>query len=121
MSNTITIKKSLAKKDAINDSSSASVLIDNISEECSKISNSFNEIASILNKAVYKKIIDGEDTDKFINLSRKCSSLADRISNKSNTLGLKYEDDEKSILINQLNERIEELEKKINYLIDEED
>ena len=91
-------------------------LIDDIVMNFEIIGKSLNDVESILNKSIYKKIFEGNDIEKVLNLCKDFSFLVDRNLKVSSNLETKYNFSVKDYDINQLNERIDILERKIDLI-----
>lgn len=115
-SNLISISKKIKKRDIYVDSDNMDSLIDNIVMNFEIIGKSLNDVESILNKSIYKKIFEGNDIEKVLNLCKDFSFLVDRNLKVSSNLETKYNFSVKDYDINQLNERIDILERKIDLI-----
>ena len=116
MSNLISISKKIKKRDIYVDSDNMDSLIDDIVMNFEIIGKSLNDVESILNKSIYKKIFEGNDIEKVLNLCKDFSFLVDRNLKVSSNLETKYNFSVKDYDINQLNERIDILERKIDLI-----
>lgn len=115
-SNLISISKKIKKRDIYVDSDNMDSLIDDIVMNFEIIGKSLNDVESILNKSIYKKIFEGNDIKKVLNLCKDFSFLVDRNLKVSSNLETKYNFSVKDYDINQLNERIDILERKIDLI-----
>jgi uncharacterized 2Fe-2S/4Fe-4S cluster protein (DUF4445 family) len=115
-SNLISISKKIKKRDIYVDSDNMDSLIDDIVMNFEIIGKSLNDVESILNKSIYKKIFEGNDIEKVLNLCKDFSFLVDRNLKVSSNLETKYNFSVKDYDINQLNERIDILERKIDLI-----
>lgn len=115
-SNLISISKKIKKRDIYVDSDNMDSLIDNIVMNFEIIGKSLNDVESILNKSIYKKIFEGNDIEKVLNLCKDFSFLVDRNLKVGSNLETKYNFSVKDYDINQLNERIDILERKIDLI-----
>lgn len=115
-SNLISISKKIKKRDIYVDSDNMDCLIDDIVMNFEIIGKSLNDVESILNKSIYKKIFEGNDIEKVLNLCKDFSFLVDRNLKVGSNLETKYNFSVKDYDINQLNERIDILERKIDLI-----
>ena len=115
-SNLISISKKIKKRDIYVDSDNMDSLIDDIVMNFEIIGKSLNDVESILNKSIYKKIFEGNDIEKVLNLCKDFSFLVDRNLKVGSNLETKYNFSVKDYDINQLNERIDILERKIDLI-----
>ena len=115
-SNLISISKKIKKRDIYVDSDNMDSLIDDIVMNFEIIGKSLNDVESILNKSIYKKIFEGNDIEKVLNLCKDFSFLVDRNLKVSSNLETKYNFSVKDYDINQLNDRIDILERKIDLI-----
>ncbi len=115
----ILLNKNIKKKDLYVDSGNMDVLIDDIVMQLEIIENNFSDIASILNKAIYKKIFNGSDVEKVLNLSKDFLTSGGNNLKVSNNLQIKYNSNIKSYELKKLNERIDMLERKIDIITEQ--
>lgn len=115
-SNLISISKKIKKRDIYVDSDNMDSLIDDIVMNFEIIGKSLNDVEFILNKSIYKKIFEGNDIEKVLNLCKDFSFLVDRNLKVGSNLETKYNFSVKDYDINQLNERIDILERKIDLI-----
>ena len=118
------MKKSLKLNDSINgklylDIDNGSKIEKNIEKNLSSVNKTLQNIGSILNKAVYKKLIKGENVKKTVDLAKKTSSLSDTSSKLCNSLNNKYNNDIKDYNIGELDKRIKNLEKKLSLILED--
>ena len=111
--------KNMKKNNLVVNQKNASPLINDMIKQMSVIEDSLNQINNILNKAVYKKVVDGKDIDTFINVGTKCTSTAGSFNKLSTNTEIKFNDSLKKFQIKELNERISNLEDKISLLYNE--
>ena len=89
-SNLISISKKIKKRDIYVDSDNMDSLIDDIVMNFEIIGKSLNDVESILNKSIYKKIFEGNDIEKVLNLCKDFSFLVDRNLKVGSNLETKY-------------------------------
>ena len=109
----------IKKKDLYVDSNNMDILIDDIVMQLEIIENNFSDIASILNKAIYKKIFNGSDVEKVLNLSKDFLTNGNNNLKISNNLQIKYNSNIKDYQLKKLNERIDMLERKIDIITEQ--
>lgn len=115
----ICLNKNIKKKDLYVDSNNMDILIDDIVMQLEIIENNFRDIASILNKAIYKKIFNGSDVEKVLNLSKDFLTNGNNNLKISNNLQIKYNSNIKDYQLKKLNERIDMLERKIDIITEQ--
>ncbi len=111
--------KNMKKNNLVVNQKNALPLINDMVKQMSIIEDSLNQINNILNKVVYKKIVDGKDIDNFLNIGTKCSTTAGNYNKLSTNTEMKFNDSLKKFQIKELNERISSLEDKISILYNE--
>ena len=115
----ILLNKNIKKKDLYVDSNNMDILIDDIVMQLEIIENNFRDIASILNKAIYKKIFNGSDVEKVLNLSKDFLTNGNNNLKISNNLQIKYNSNIKDYQLKKLNERSDMLERKIDIITEQ--
>lgn len=115
----ILLNKNIKKKDLYVDSNNMDILIDDIVMQLEIIENNFRDIASILNKAIYKKIFNGSDVEKVLNLSKDFLTNGNNNLKISNNFQIKYNSNIKDYQLKKLNERIDMLERKIDIITEQ--
>lgn len=110
---TIVLHKNMNKKDLYLDSKKADSCKKNILKQLDIIQKSFDELDSILNKMSMKKTFIDEYNGFSLQCAKKCVSQAQAARSLMMNLESKYNDDQKSILIRELDERISYIEKKL--------
>lgn len=111
--------KNMKKSNLVVNQKNALSLINDMVKQMSIIEDSLNQINNILNKVVYKKIVDGKDIDNFLNIGTKCATTAGNYNKLSTNTEMKFNDSLKKFQIKELNERISSLEDKISILYNE--
>ena len=111
--------KNMKKSNLVVNQKNALPLINDMVKQMSIIEDSLNQINNILNKVVYKKIVDGKDIDNFLNIGTKCATTACNYNKLSTNTEMKFNDSLKKFQIKELNERISSLEDKISILYNE--
>ena len=106
----VILNNKMNNKDLYLDTVHANPLKKNILKQLGVVSQSFEELESIMNKMVLKKMFSEDYNNISIQCSRKCLSQAQISKNLMVSLDSKYNDDVKTILIKDLDERISYLE-----------
>ena len=110
----IVLNDKMNKKDLRLDTSRANPLKKNILKQLGNVSQSFEELESIINKMVLKKMFSDEYNNVSIQCARKCLSQSQISKNLMISFDTKYNDDVKTILIKDLDDRISYLESVIS-------
>ena len=118
-SSVLKLSESMNKKKLYLDSANASTIEKEIERQLTSINKTLNNINSILNKAIYKKMVKGDSSKKFIDLSKKISSNIESSNKLANDLALKFDSDFKDYSIGILDSRISELEKKLSIILND--
>ena len=80
------------------------------------LSKTLNDLESILNKLSLKKAFGDEYNNFAVQCSKKCAAQAQAARSLKENFEFKYNDDQKSILIQELDERISEIEKRLESI-----
>ncbi len=107
----IVLHENMSKKKVSLNFAKAEPLVKNINKQLEVLSKSLTMCESILNKMAIKKMIASDKN--FIQCARKCLSQAQAAKSVLSNLDLKFCDDQKSVLIQELDERISYLEMKM--------
>lgn len=110
---TITLHSRMNKKDLSLDVKKADDLKDNILKQLDIISKSFNEIHSILNRLNMKKYICDGSSGIVVQCAKRCLSQAQAARSLVMNFDAKYNEDQKNLIIEDLNDRIAFLEEKL--------
>ena len=109
----VTLHKNMNRKNLSLDTKKADSLKKNIVKQLDAISKSLDQIEAILNRMAMKKSFQDEYNGFAIQCARKCVSQAQASRSLIMNIDAKYSEDQKSILIQDLDDRISFLEKKI--------
>ena len=82
-------------------------------KQLNDISKAYDKLSDLLNKMSYKKIFTGDYNSVALQCAKNCNIQNDLAKKLIDDIEYKYNDDVKSILINNLDERITYLESKI--------
>ena len=111
--NTVTIHENMNRKKLVIDSTHANPMKNNMLKQLETLEKSFSEMSSLLSKASLKKMFLNNNNSVALQCSKKCMSFSQNAKKIHEDLDIKYNDDIKMSLINDLNERISYLESKI--------
>ena len=103
----------MSKKSLCLDTKKADVMKDNILKQLDIIAKSFNEVHSILNRLNMKKYISDGNTGLVVQCAKSCLSQAQAARALMTNLDAKYNEDQKNLIIEDLNDRIAFLEEKL--------
>ena len=109
----INLNENMSKKNLSLDTKNAEPIKTNVIKQLEIINKSLNELDSILNRLVIKNLLNDEYKSFAIQCSKKCSLQAQAASALQSNIESKYNDDQKTILIQNLDERISFLEERI--------
>jgi hypothetical protein len=88
----------------------------NIDKQLGIIQKTLSELEVTLNRMSMKRLFTDDHHSLSMQCAKKCASQAQSAKSLMANLDLKYMDDEKMILISELDERITEVEKRIAEL-----
>ena len=88
----------------------------NIDKQLGIIQKTLSELEVTLNRMSMKRLFTDDHHSLSMQCAKKCSSQAQSAKSLMANLDLKYMDDEKMILISELDDRITEVEKRIAEL-----
>jgi len=94
----------------------ANILVKDINKQLDNVSLSLHKITILLNHAASLGLVKGARSTAFKGWARKSKSQADNALRIKEKLEVKYNEDVKNYPIKLLDERIAELEKKIQEL-----
>lgn len=104
-------------KDSLNlDESKATPLKNSMMKQFDTIQKSLTNINSYMNKAVSKKVVTGSYANAFKGWAKKCNSQSAAAKKRRTALNTKYSEDVRNYTVKLLDQRIAELEAKINAL-----
>ena len=109
----VSLNQNLNKKKVQLDSKKADSHKKNILKQLEVISKSLDEMESILNKMAMKKVFSNEHNALALQCARKCASQAQAARSLIANFEAKYSDDQKTVLIRDLDERISYLEERL--------
>jgi len=112
----VELHKNMNKKTLSLDTKKADASKKNIMKQLDVIAKSLNQLESILNRMSMKKSFSDEYNAFAISCAKKCTSQAQAARSLIMNLDSKYNEDQKSVLIKDLDDRISFLEKKISEL-----
>ncbi len=88
----------------------------NIDKQLGIIQKTLSELEVTLNRMSMKRLFTDDHHSLSMQCAKKCASQAQSAKSLMANLDLKYMDDEKMILISELDDRITEVEKRIAEL-----
>lgn len=109
---TAIINKNVNRKNLYIDNKNADSIKKDIVKQLDAISEIYDKLSEVLNKMSYKKMCSDSYTSVALQCAKECSSQSEIASLLASDVEYKYNDDLKTILINNLDERISYLEKK---------
>lgn len=109
----ITLNSNMNKKNLSLDTKKAEPIKKNIHKQLEIIHRTLDELDSILNRLAIKNMLNDDYKSFAIQCSKKCSAQAQAAVSLISSIDSKYNDDQKSILIQDLDERISFLEERI--------
>jgi len=110
---TATIDEKMSRKKLYIDSKHCDSLKKDIAKQLDVLDKSFEQLSVLLNKASYKKLFREDYNAVALQCSKKSLTQSNNFKTIKSNLELKYNDDVKMALINNLNERISYLEDKL--------
>ena len=110
---TATIHENMSRKKLHIDTIHVDSIKKNIEKQLDVLEKSFGQLSNLLNKASYKKLFREEYNAVSLQCSKKSLALSEDFKEIKDNLEVKYNDDVKMVLINNLNERISYLESKL--------
>lgn len=111
---TIKLNPNMNRKNLSLDVKNADVPKKNIVKQLDIISKTFNEINSILNRLNMKRYICDGSTGDVVQCAKKCLSQAQAARSLVMNLEAKYCEDQKNLIIADLNDRIAYLEERLS-------
>ncbi len=109
----VELNKKMNKKSLSLDTKKADSIKKNIVKQLDVIYKTLNQLDSILNKMAMKKSFSDEYNGFAVLCAKKCISQAQAARSLITNFETKYNDDQKSILIQDLDDRISFLEEKL--------
>ncbi|MBP5678522.1 MAG: hypothetical protein J6X28_01680 [Bacilli bacterium] len=110
------LHKNMNKKDLSLDSKKADPYKNNIIKQLNTIQKCFSELEPVLNRMAMKRVFSDDCNSLSLQCAKKCSSQAQSARSLMNNIETKYIDDQKSVLIQGLDERISYLEEVISHM-----
>ena len=111
VSNTV-VSKNINRKNIYVDTKHLESTKKDVIKQLNEISSLYEKLGDLLNKLSYKKMVDDEYNPVCIQCSKQCYIQRDEISKLIHDFDYKYNDDVKSALIKNLDDRISYLESK---------
>lgn len=110
---TIVLRSNMNRKDLSLDAKKADPIKKNILKQLEIIHKSLDEVDSILNRMSIKNFFSDDYKNLVVQCEKKCSTQAKSAATLSDSFDRKYSDDQKEILIQNLDERISYLEERL--------
>ena len=110
------LNKRMNRKDLSLDISKAEAIKGNLMKQLEIINKSFTEIDLLLNRLAMKNFIDEKMSPAAIQCAKKCASQAQAARSLMQNLDSKDNDDQKIILIQELDDRISLIEDKLSRM-----
>lgn len=98
------------------DSAKCNIINKDIDKQFNNLNKSLEKINSLLNKSIYKKVVKNEDSNKFLNASKKCTNVLSSNEKTKADFFINYNDDVKNYTIKLLDDRISVLEERISEI-----
>lgn len=112
---TPTLNSNMNKKTLFLDDKKASVYKKDIVNQLNDIKNTLQKISGILNKMNLKKIFNDKSADLSTQCMKKCASQAQAALSLKENIEIKYREDLKDIVIQNLDNRISHLEDILSH------
>ena len=109
---TAIINKNVNRKNVYIDSKHADSLKKDVIKQLNDISKTYEKLGEILNKLSYKKMLEDSYNIVSLQCAKECNSQKELANKIAKDVEYKYNDDLKTLLINNLDERISYLENK---------
>ena len=113
---TPTLKANMSKKTLYMDEKKALTYKKDMVNQLGDIEKSLKKISGILNKMNLKKVFDDKKADLSSQCMKKCASQAQAASSLKENIEVKYREDLKDIVIQDLDSRISHLEDLLSHL-----
>ena len=113
--NTI-LHKNMDKKNLSLDTKRADSLKKNIIKQLNIIQKTFDDLEPVLNRLAMKRMFSDDCNSLSMQCAKKCSSQAQAARSLASNLDSKYIDDQKSVLIQDLDDRISSLEERLSHM-----
>ena len=110
---TIALHPNMNKKNLSLNTKKADAIKHNIVKQLDIIYKSFNEIDAILNRLNMKKFVNDDSTGFVVQCAKKCVSQAQATRSLIMNLEMKYSEDHKALIIQDLDDRISFLEERL--------
>ena len=109
---TVVMSDNINRKNLYVDTKHTESIKKDIIKQLNDISKIYEKLSDILNKMSYKKMFSGEYNNVSVQCAKKCAVQRDVTEKLREDVEFKYNDDVKSVLIKNLDERISYLESK---------
>lgn len=109
---TVIMSDNVNRKNLSVDIKQASSIKKDMIKQLSDIKKEYEKLSDLLNKMSYKKMFMGDYNSVALQCSKHCDSQIDFVDKLITDFEYKYNDDVKSVLISNLDERISYLESK---------
>jgi len=109
---TATVNKNVNRKSLYLDNKHADSIKKDIIKQLNDISKTYDKLSEVLNKMSYKKMCNESYNSISLQCSKECHTQKDFADRLVKDIEYKYNDDLKTLLIKNLDERISYLEKK---------
>ena len=110
------LNQNMDRKNLSLDTRKADPLKKNIDKQLEVIQKTLSELEVTLNRMSMKRLFTDDHHSLSMQCAKKCASQAQSARSLMSNFDLKYMDDQKMILISELDERITEVEKRIAEL-----
>ena len=110
---TVALHANMNKKNLSLNTKKADTIKSNIVKQLEVIYKSFNEIDAILNRLNMKRYVADDSTGFVVQCAKKCVSQAQATRSLIMNLEMKYNEDQKTLIIQDLDDRISFLEERL--------
>jgi len=109
---TVIMSDNVNQKNLSVDIKQAGTIKKDMLKQLNDIKKSYEKLSDLLNKMSYKKMFTGDYNSVALQCSKQCDVQGNYVEKLITDFEYKYNDDVKSVLINNLDERISYLENK---------
>lgn len=110
------VGESIIKTEISINEAKSNALVKNIDKQLDSVSSSLHKINNILNRSVSLGAIKGTKANSFKSWAKKSKSQADNATKIKDKLDIKYAEDVRNYPIKLLDQKIAELEKRIESM-----